>query len=932
MGRYRRVVHVVRAACLIAAAAVLVVSGPSSSTPSAQGGGAACTPPLGNPIVCENQLAGEPMSQWDVEGAGDPSIQGFATEMSVDQGSTLSFKVDTDAPAYRIDIYRLGYYGGAGARKVATVVPSVTLPQHQPECLTDDATGLVDCGNWNVSASWLVPTTAVSGIYLGRLVRTDTSGASHIVFIVRDDDGGAEILAQASDPTWQAYNDYGGNSLYTGAPAGRAFKVSYNRPFTTRVNQYARTWLFGDEYPMIRWLEANGYWVSYSSGIETDRRPAELQEHKVFLSFGHDEYWSAAERSDVEAARGAGVNLAFFSANEVFWKTRWENSISASQTPYRTLVSYKETHADSKIDPLPNVWTGTWRDARFSPPADGGRPENALTGTMFVGNCCAALPLSVAAQEGRLRFWRHTPLSTLAPGTDVSIAPGIIGYEFDADVENGSVPRPDAPGDDDDRVEFPAAERRFVVWSRRRHPCADALSSPERRAGVRRGNDAMGVGARRGPRYRQRHPERLTVPDATIRQATVNLFADMGVQPLTPQLGLVLSPQSTDVTPPVAIIAAPAGGSTIPPFSTVVISGTATDAGGRVSAVEVSTDGGTTWRRATGEASWSYVWQSGSPRSIALLARAIDDSGNIETPTPGAPVVVGSGSVACPCSIWPSSLIPGRDTAPDNMAVELGVKFRSDVLGWVTGIRFYKGAQNGGVHTGSLWTSTGSLLATATFTQETGSGWQQVSFSSPVMINAGTTYIASYHTDTGFYAADSGYFALDGFDYGPLHALREGVDGGNGVFRQGSSGFPNRTYQSTNYWVDVLFATSGVGDETPPQIGRTSPALGARGVSSTVTISATFNEALDPATVSAATFDVRDAAGVAIGGTVSYNSGTLSARFEPAAPLASATVYTARLRSGTGGIADSFHNELAQDYVWSFTTGAGAAAWRVFGA
>ena len=106
---------------------------------------------------------------------------------------------------------------------------------------------------------------------------------------------------------------------------------------------------------MVRWLEANGYNVSYFTGVDSDRRGAEILEHQVFLSVGHDEYWSAGQRANVEAARACGVHLAFFSGNEVFWKTRWENSIDVSGTPYRTLVTYKETHANAKIDPLPNV-------------------------------------------------------------------------------------------------------------------------------------------------------------------------------------------------------------------------------------------------------------------------------------------------------------------------------------------------------------------------------------------------------------------------------------------------------------------------------------------------------------------------------------------------------------------------------------------------
>ena len=181
-----------------------------------------CAPPNGNPVVCENQQTGAPSSEWDIIVApATPTIQGFATDISVNRGETIDFKIDTDATSYQLDIYRMGYYGGFGARKVATVTPSATLPQVQPACLSDATTGLVDCGNWAVSASWAVPSTAVSGIYFAKVTRIDTGGASHIVFVVRDDTGHSDLLFQTSDTTWQAYNQYGGNSLYVGSP-GRA--------------------------------------------------------------------------------------------------------------------------------------------------------------------------------------------------------------------------------------------------------------------------------------------------------------------------------------------------------------------------------------------------------------------------------------------------------------------------------------------------------------------------------------------------------------------------------------------------------------------------------------------------------------------------------------------------------------------------------------
>jgi hypothetical protein len=408
-----------------------------------------CSPAMANDIVCENSKAGNDPSQWSISGVGDTTIQGFATDISVNQGSTISFKINTNAKAYSLTIFRLGYYGGNGARKIATFSPSAALPQTQAACLNNAATNLHDCGNWAVSASWQVPSNATSGVYIALLTRADTGGVSQIVFIVRNDASRSDILYQTSDETWQAYNYYGGNSLYgangTFDLPNRAFKVSYNRPFYTRAfASEPASFIFGAEFAMIQWLEQNGYDVTYFTGVDAARSGNLILNHKVYVTAGHDEYWSGPHRANVEAARNAGVNMAFFSGNEVFWKTRWENSIDGTNTPFRTLVCYKETLASAKIDPS-STWTGTWRDPRFSPPADGGKPENSLNGTIFTVNGPGTdndgtLAIRVPAADGKMRFWRNTAAASLASGQTYTLPSQTLGYEWDEDLDNGARP------------------------------------------------------------------------------------------------------------------------------------------------------------------------------------------------------------------------------------------------------------------------------------------------------------------------------------------------------------------------------------------------------------------------------------------------------------------------------------------------------------
>ena len=172
----------------------------------------------------------------------------------------------------------------------------------------------------------------------------------------------------------------------------------------------------------------------------------------------------------------------------------------------------------------------------------------------------------------------------------------------------------------------------------------------------------------------------------------------------------------------------------------------------------------------------------------------------------------------CPCSIWSATASPSRIETSDTASVEVGVRFRADVDGSITGLRFYKGSTNTGTHTGKLWTESGTLLATLTFTNETVSGWQQATFATPVAIAANTTYVASYHTNVGNYAVTEPYFTT-AVNNAPLHAL---ADGENGVYRYGSSAFPNQSYNASNYWVDVIFvpAASMSADATSVHEGQ----------------------------------------------------------------------------------------------------------------
>ncbi len=196
---------------------------PSPSTSPSPSGTSSCA----NPIVCENQLPGTPPSVWDVGAGEGTTIQGFASPFSVNVGQSIDFKIETPATSYKIDIYRMGYYGGDGARLVASVTPNIAVSQQQPACNTNTVTGLVDCGNWGVSATWNVPAGAVSGVYFAHIYRADgTSDENQIPFVVTNNASTSGVVMMTSDETWQAYNPWGGYNLYSGNATGNPWCCS----------------------------------------------------------------------------------------------------------------------------------------------------------------------------------------------------------------------------------------------------------------------------------------------------------------------------------------------------------------------------------------------------------------------------------------------------------------------------------------------------------------------------------------------------------------------------------------------------------------------------------------------------------------------------------------------------------------------------------
>lgn len=425
-------------------------------------------------VAAENAIAGTARATWDLASpnlGGVSTLQGFCDGFSINRTGTASFKIaQSDTAGWTAEVFRLGWYAGDGARSYGTLAPSgpqVTASQAQPSPAdADPDTTLLsaDCSGWSATLTWSPPAWAPSGMYVLRLNRTG-GGASHVMFVVRDDARVADLMLMPADSTWNAYNawggmgsgQYGGNSLYFGTSVDQyntdcAHYVSYDRPVVNRGaadsgRAYgAVEWstFFTGEYPMLRFLERNGFDVKYYSCLDAagDATGTHLAGNgttrggvKAGMFVGHNEYWSDGMRSGWERAKNLGVSVFSCASNEVFWRLAGA-SPDADGRP-RVFECQKST-IGGRGNTRPQ-WTGTWRDPDGAGKG-GNNPENTFTGTIFMvnGPDLRALVVPFAGGYSAQPLWRGTSVAALTTGQSFTSPSQILGFEWDTYGAGGS--------------------------------------------------------------------------------------------------------------------------------------------------------------------------------------------------------------------------------------------------------------------------------------------------------------------------------------------------------------------------------------------------------------------------------------------------------------------------------------------------------------
>jgi hypothetical protein len=324
-----------------------------------------------------------------------------------------------------MEIYRIGWYNGVGGRLMQSVGSLAGATQTVPE---PDAVGTVAC-KWPVAYTLNVPDTWTSGVYLVKLINTE-GWQNYIHFVVRDDARASDLMFQCSVTTYQAYNNFGSKSLYpdNSVNGDAARKVSFDRPYSTIGALHFYDW----EMPALRFLEKNGYDVSYCTNLDLHSNPNLLDKRKAFLSTGHDEYWSMPMYDNALSARNKGKHLAFFGGNAVYWQIRLESS--AEGVPDRIITCYKGYYKEDPEFPGPTT-TYLWRELIPGNPTSAiSRPENQLIGIMY--DSFVNVPVGQSFVVANSDYWVYAGTG-FSDGTSV---PGIVGYEWDKRSSNGLEP------------------------------------------------------------------------------------------------------------------------------------------------------------------------------------------------------------------------------------------------------------------------------------------------------------------------------------------------------------------------------------------------------------------------------------------------------------------------------------------------------------
>lgn len=323
-----------------------------------------------NWIVAENRRPGS--SGWQLTPPPKArGIDGYADAVSAARGDTIRLFVSTPSPSFRVEAWRMGWYRGANGRLVWRSGDATGGVQAKPT--VEPRTNLVEA-HWRPSLEVTVTSDWPPGDYLLKLVASD--GSQHwIPLTVRDDGSDAAIVVMNAVTTWQAYNQWGGYSLYLGPGGGRqrAQIVSFDRPYGGDGSAD----FLGNELPLVSLVEEMGLDVTYITDVDLHARPEQLLRHRALISLGHDEYWSTRMRQGVEAARDQGVNVAFLGANAVFRRIRLEPSGLGT---YRREVNYRSAHDDPMEAIDRREVTVSWRE----PPVN--RPESSLVGNFYECN------------------------------------------------------------------------------------------------------------------------------------------------------------------------------------------------------------------------------------------------------------------------------------------------------------------------------------------------------------------------------------------------------------------------------------------------------------------------------------------------------------------------------------------------------------------